>query len=45
LSLQIQQRLEGIAPIAKRIAGHFGRFPELRDRLGRDHAPITMSEA
>jgi serine/threonine-protein kinase len=45
LSTQIQQRLEDIAPIARRIAAHFAGFPELRDRLGRDHAPVTVSEA
>jgi serine/threonine-protein kinase len=43
LSSLIQTRLESIAPIAKRVSGYFNGYPELRDRLKRDHAPITMS--
>jgi predicted nucleic acid-binding Zn-ribbon protein len=43
LSCQIQEKLEGIAPLAKRVSAHFGRYPELRDRVARGHAPITMS--
>jgi serine/threonine protein kinase/predicted nucleic acid-binding Zn-ribbon protein len=43
LSLLIQSKLEAIAPTAKRISAHFGRYPELRDRLAEDRAPITMS--
>jgi predicted nucleic acid-binding Zn-ribbon protein len=45
LSVQIQARLEAIAPVAKRVSAHFNQYPELRGRLGREHAPITMSEA
>jgi len=43
LSGLIQQRLEAIAPIAKRISAHLQHFPEVRDRLGSGHAPITLS--
>jgi eukaryotic-like serine/threonine-protein kinase len=44
LSSEIQARLESIAPLAKRISAHFAGYPQLRDRLARDHAPITLSE-
>lgn len=43
LSSKIQEKLEAIAPVAKRISAHFGAYPELRDRVSRGHAPITMS--
>jgi eukaryotic-like serine/threonine-protein kinase len=43
LSSQIQTKLESIAPVAKRISGHFNAYPELRDRLVSGHAPVTMS--
>ncbi|MFI5305892.1 MAG: protein kinase [Polyangiales bacterium] len=43
LSMKIQSGLEAIAPIAKRIATHFGRYPELRARLVEDRAPITLA--
>ncbi len=45
LSVQIQARLEAIAPLAKRVSAHYAQYPELRSRLGREHAPITMSDA
>jgi hypothetical protein len=45
LSRQIQARLEAIVPVAKRITAHFNQFPHLRERVGRGHAPVTMSDA
>jgi tRNA A-37 threonylcarbamoyl transferase component Bud32 len=39
----IQHKLEAIVPLAKRISTHFGRYPELRQRLEQDRAPITIS--
>jgi tRNA A-37 threonylcarbamoyl transferase component Bud32 len=43
LSSLIQSKLEAIVPTAKRISDHFGRYPELRERLAREHAQSTMS--
>ncbi len=43
LGTEIQHRLEAIVPLAKRISGHFGGYPELRVRLVQDRAHITMS--
>jgi serine/threonine-protein kinase len=33
LSSQIQQKLEALAPIGKRVSAYFARYPELRERL------------
>lgn len=43
LSGHLQAKLESLAPIAKAISLHFGRYPELRERLSQGHAPITFS--
>jgi eukaryotic-like serine/threonine-protein kinase len=41
---QIQGKLDAMAPYAARVAAHFQKFPELRDRLSVRPAAITATE-